>query len=53
MQQQQFIDLHNGSTCFGQFPTHHQQHKTVIYTMWNTVPRLLVGDPECGDTDYV
>jgi len=39
-------------TCFGQFFAHHRERKTVIYSMWYTVPRLLlVGGPECGGTD--
>ena len=41
------------STCFEQFYAHPQERKTVNYSMWYNVPRLLsVGGLECGDTDY-
>ena len=40
------------SACFGQFFAHLQERKTVIYSKWYNVPRLLsVGGLECGDSD--
>ena len=54
MQQQQFIDLQISSTCFGQFCAHLQERKTVLYSMWYNVSRLLsVGGLESGGTDCV
>jgi len=33
---------------------HPQERRTVIYSMWYNVPRLLsVGGPECGGKNYV
>jgi len=54
MQQKQFIDLQISSTCFGQFFSHLQERKSVNYSMWYNVLRLLsVGGMECSSNGYV
>ena len=41
MQQQKFIDIPISSTCFGRFFAHHQERKTLFYSMWYNSPKLL------------
>ena len=44
----------NQLNIFREFFAHHQERKTVFYSMWYNAPKLLpAGGMERGDTDYV